>query len=129
MIVIATRNELELVGQTDEPILITGIGAINVINALKDIPRSTPILNIGYAGSNKLPVNTRCRIGQVKLHHPVADFQDRAFILDGTTSCYTAGDFVTEADIDEPCVFDMELAYILALGFYNVRLPRCIILE
>lgn len=126
MIVIATRNELDLVGQRDEPILITGIGAFNVINALKDVPRSTPILNIGYAGSNKIPVGHRCRIGRVKLHHPIADFEDRTFSLDGTTPCYTAGDFVTEANIDEPCVFDMELAYILALGFYNVSAEKVV---
>ena len=126
MIVIATRDELPLVGDTAEPVLITGVGAVNVINALRDIPRSTPIHNVGYAGSNKLPLGTRCRIGKVKAYHPSACFEDREYVLDGSIPCYTAGDFVTSADIEEPCVFDMELAYILALGFYNVTAEKIV---
>lgn len=126
MIVIATRDELALVGDTHEPVLITGVGAVNVIAALRDLPRSTPIHNIGYAGSNTLPVGTRCRVGRVKTYHPAAEYTDREFALDGNVPCYTAGDFVTSADISEPCVFDMELAYILALGFYNVTAEKIV---
>lgn len=35
--------------------------------------------------------------------------------------CYTSNDFVLNTDIKEPCVFDMELAYIMALGFKRVK--------
>ncbi len=126
MIVIATRDELELVRNAREPVIITGVGALNIITTLRDFPRSTPIHNVGYAGSNKLPIGARCRIGKVKAYHPSACFEDREYVLDGSIPCYTAGDFVTSADIDEPCVFDMELAYILALGFYNVTAEKIV---
>ena len=122
MIVIAMREELKLVpeGLAGEPVLITGPGAVNVIRALKGIPRAERIYNFGYAGSNVLPVGTRCRIGKVAMYHPVAGINDRTFMLDGDVPCYTAGDFVTHTETAEPCVFDMELAVILALGFENV---------
>lgn len=126
MIVIATFDELALVNDSREPLLITGVGALNVINALRDIPRSTPIHNVGYAGSNKIPIGVRCRIGKVSAYHPAAEYEDRQYILDGSIPCYTAGDFVTSTDIDDACVFDMELAYILALGFYNVTAEKIV---
>ena len=55
LIVIAEYKELKLVeqlGYINNPILITGVGGLNVIKALKNIPRDTEILNIGYCGSN-----------------------------------------------------------------------------
>ena len=122
MIVIAMREELSLVPEElrGEPVLITGPGALNVIRALKDMPRSERLHNFGYVGSNVLPVGARCRIGKVAMYHPAAGINDRTFMLDGDVICYTAGDFVTHTEITEPCVFDMELAVILALGFENV---------
>ena len=122
MIVLAMREELKLVPEdlAGEPMLITGPGAVNVIRALKDVPRAERIYNFGYVGSNVLPVGARCRIGKVAMYHPAAGINDRTFMLDGDVPCYTAGDFVTHTEITEPCVFDMELAVILALGFHNV---------
>ena len=120
MIVVAMPEEVKLVEETGEPILITGVGAINVIEALQSFPRGTPIRNVGYAGSNVIPVGTRCRIGKVASYHPNADFIDKGYILDGDVTCLTASDFVLATDIKIPCVFDMELAFILALGFQNV---------
>ena len=118
MTVIAMPSELPLTDRKN--VLITGVGALNVIMALKGLPLDLPILNVGYAGSNHIPVGTCCRIGKVRAYHPIADFEDREYELDGDVPCYTAGDFVTHTDIVEDCVFDMELAYILALGFTNV---------
>lgn len=122
MIVLAMREELKLVPEdlAGEPVLIIGPGAVNVIRALKDVPRAEKIYNFGYVGSNVLPVGTRCRIGKVAMYHPTARINDRTFMLNGDVPCYTAGDFVTHTEITEPCVFDMELAVILALGFANV---------
>ena len=123
--VVAMPSEIELIKPYSDwngkgPVLVTGAGAVNVIQALRDVPRNTMIMNVGYAGSNKIPVGTRCYIGKVRMYHPAAKIEDPVFDLNGTVPCYTAGDFVTETDIDEPCVFDMELAYILAMGFERV---------
>ena len=41
--------------------------------------------------------------------------------FNGNYTCYTSADFVTHTDIKEPCVFDMELAFILALGYRNIQ--------
>ena len=35
--------------------------------------------------------------------------------------CYTSNDFVTSTTIKEDCVFDMELAYIAAMGFQHLH--------
>ena len=119
MIVIAQEEERRLV-KIDEPVLVTGIGAINVMNAMKDIPRDEPILNLGYAGSNRIPVGKVVKVGKVALYHPHAEYPEQEFELFGDTPCYTSCDFVTETEIQEECVFDMELAFILGMGFSNV---------
>ena len=126
MIVVAMPKEVSLVGETKEPILVTGEGALNVISALRNVPRETPIHNIGYAGSNMIPIGTKCRIGNVTMYHPVAVFDDKSYTLDGNVNCYTSCDFVTRTDIKTPCVFDMELAYILAMGFTNVTAEKIV---
>ncbi len=123
IIVIATDEELQLVerlGYKNNPVLITGVGAINVINALKHLPKDTPILNIGYCGSNKYEVGKKVMIGQVKTYHENVSFDEKfiACTIDGgweIAKCYTSTDFVLETKIKEPCVFDMELAYIRAM--------------
>ena len=119
MIVIAMEEERALV-ESNEPVLVTGIGAINVMRALKDIPRDTPITNIGYAGSNHIPIGETVKIGKVALYHPNVEYAEPEFHLDGDTPCYTGCDFVTDTDIQEVCVFDMELAFILGMGFADV---------
>lgn len=127
MVVIAMPEEAALVrGNGNQEPLVTGVGGMNVYEALRDFPRDTPIHNVGYAGSNQLPVGTRCRVGTVLAYHPNATFQEPEYHLDGDTPCFTAGDFVTSTDIKEPCVFDMELAYILAMGFTNVTAEKVV---
>jgi hypothetical protein len=116
-------EERALVSGND--IIITGIGPLNVISKLMNLPRDTPIHNVGYAGSNSIPIGTRCRIGKVSAYHK-AIFTDPKYVLDGDTPLYSSGDFVTETDITEPCLFDMELAFILAMGFTNVTAEKVV---
>lgn len=124
LIVIASKNELPLVTECFKgiPVLITGVGAINVIRSLSPIDRHTELINIGYAGSPDFQIGQRIEIGISKLHHKVQYEGDETFYLDGGgyVTCYTATDFVTETDKSR-CVFDMELAFICALGFKSVR--------
>lgn len=123
LIVIAEKEELKLVeelGYKDYPVLITGVGGLNVIDALKDLPRDTEILNIGYCGSNNLEIGSKVMIGFVRTHHNVADFKEvpLSCITDGgikRVDCYTSTDFVINTTIKEDCVFDMELAFIRAI--------------
>lgn len=119
LVVIAEPEEICLV-QDQSNVLVTGVGALNIIKTLGEIPRETPLFNIGYAGSNTIHVGSRVSIGKVRLYHPNVAYAEPEFELSGNVVCYTSNDFVLQTDILEPCVFDMELAYILALGFKNV---------
>jgi hypothetical protein len=129
LIVIAEKEELKLVeelGYTNYPILITGVGGVNVIRALKDIPKDTEILNIGYCGSNYYEVGTKVEISAVSTHHEKAFFEEPRQLLqvdkyhDKLTKCYTSTNFVTKTEVKMPCVFDMELAFIRAM-FPNTK--------
>lgn len=130
LVVIAEKEELKLVeelGYSNYPVLITGVGAINVIQSLKNIPISEEIVNIGYCGSNNIAIGTKCKIGQCFLYHPNVNYGEifegafKQSEFNGNYTCYTSTDFVTHTDIKEPCVFDMELAFILALGYRNIQ--------
>ena len=62
IIVIASDDERKLVkelGYDSYPIVVTGIGGVNVIRALKNIPRDEVIVNIGYAGSNHFQIGEK----------------------------------------------------------------------
>lgn len=123
MIVVATDEEYKLAQKRFKRhyIIQTGVGGINVIEKLKKLPRWLKITNFGYAGSNVIPIGTEVRIGECKLYHPNVEYEEPTYKLDGDITCYTSNDFVLETKIKEPVVFDMELAYILALGFKNVE--------
>lgn len=103
------------------------MGGINVVETLKHVPKWRKIINFGYAGSNNLPIGTEVRIFESKLYHPNVKYLEPAYICncslldDNIVDCYTSNDFVIETNEKEPCVFDMELAYIMALGFKNVE--------
>ena len=126
MIVVAMKQERKLVDfSKDNKFIITGVG-INVIKALMPLDRDTPIHNIGYAGSNCLPIGTKVNIGMVQMYHPNVDYKETIYNLSGDIPCYTSSDFVTKTDIKEPCVFDMERAYILAMGFTNVTAEKIV---
>ena len=123
VIVVATQNELKLVeemGYKNETVIITGVGGLNVIRALKHRPKDTHIINIGYVGSNNIPLGTIVEIGDVQTYHQNVDFYEKPKTLSGMTPCYTSTDFVTNTKFRDPCVFDMELAFICAM-FDNVK--------
>lgn len=120
MIVVATEEEYDRFRSYGQGIIKTGVGYGNVFKALADIPRDTPILNIGYAGSNSLPIGEECLISECRHYHPNVEYTEATYKLDGQYVCYTSDDFVTHTDIKEPVVFDMELYAILSMGFTNV---------
>lgn len=128
MIVVATDEEYKLAKKRypHQKIVQTGVGALNVICALKKYPKWIPIINFGYAGSNNIPVGTEVNVCISLLHHPNVQYEEPIYHLEFKDSekdviCLTSNDFVLETKIKEPVVFDMELAYIMALGFKNVK--------
>ena len=86
------------------------------------IPCNTPVLNFGYAGSNRLGKSGIYTIKEVRHYHPNVDFDRPEPKLFLTTApnlteaiCYTSQDFVHDTTISEPVLFDMELAIIARL--------------
>lgn len=126
MIVVATEAEYKQFKSDTDAIIITGVGYANVFKVLADIPRDTPITNIGYAGSNSIPIGTVCAIGECRHYHPTVDYDEPIYALPGIYTCYTSDDFVTHTDIQEPVVFDMELYAILSMGFTDVTAIKII---
>lgn len=123
LIVVATDEEYILAKRLFEgEIVKTGVGPLNVIEQLRNLPKETEITNFGFCGSNSISRGTMVEIGECEILHENADFESPSYTLqnDGV-KCYTSNDFVTATKKTEPCVFDMELAYILALGFNNIR--------
>ena len=123
IIVVATDEEYTLAKKRFKRhyIIQTGVGGINVVKKLKHLPKWLKIVNFGYAGSNNIPIGTEVKVGECKVYHPNVEYEEPTYKLDGDVICYTSNDFVLSTNIKEPVVFDMELAYILALGFKNVE--------
>ena len=110
-------------------IIFTGVGAINVIRALQYLDRDTEILNIGYAGSANFDLGTWVEVTGVQLNHPNVTYPEPELKISNLQSpisnvkqapCFTNCDFVLASDYKD-CVFDMELAFIAALGFTNLH--------
>lgn len=132
IIAIAEPSELKLIeeitgGQAwSGRIIITGVGMMNTIRALKDVDRSSTILNLGYAGTNSLEVGKCYQVSGVATHHSLANFREEMIWLEqyfmerDAYPCYSSTDFTTESKIDHPALFDMELAAIAAMGFNKV---------
>ena len=123
IIVVATDMEYNQIRPlTNLKIIKTGIGSTNIIESLKNTDKHTPLVNIGYAGSNLLSRGTAVKVKNCTTYHPVAgSYPEPTYNLGGETDCYTSGDFVTSTTIKEPVVFDMELASICALGFTSLQ--------
>ena len=119
---------------TDADVLYTGVGGINIIRSLQDIDRDTEVYNIGYAGSANFDLGTWVEVTEVRLNHPNVTYPEpRLMLVDETLGaelplehetkravCYTNCDFVLASDYKD-CVFDMELAFIAALGFTRLH--------
>ena len=131
MIVVATQDEYRNFKQPYNEVFVTGVGYGNVIRSLADIPRDTPILNIGYAGSNSIPKGTVCFIKECRHYHPNVEYEEPTYKLGGgyvddEYICYTSDDFVLRTDIEEPVLFDMELYAILSMGFTDVTAVKIV---
>lgn len=113
-------------------IIVTGVGAINVVHTLRDLPRDAKIINIGYAGSANYAIGSAVCVNEVRLNHPCVTYPEPELHLQALpleylkesqtclqSVCYSNTDFVLQSDYKD-CVFDMELAYIAALGFQNL---------
>ena len=110
-------------------IVVTGVGAINVMHALRDIPRDAQLMNIGYAGSANYEIGSAVCVTEALLNLPNVRYPEPQLLLTPCPSaylrmpdacissiCYSNTDFVLQSDYKD-CVFDMELAYIAAMGF------------
>jgi len=120
------REELGLVPE-DATLIYTGVGAINVIRSLQDLDREAEIYNIGYAGSANFDIGTWVEVTEVRLNHPNVTYAEPQlplaigyWPLAKQAVCYSNCDFVLASDYKD-CVFDMELAFIAALGFKNLH--------
>lgn len=137
-IVVATSEEGRLARERfgDQcELIVTGVGALNVFHKLESIPRDTPILNFGFAGGFSIPIGETIDVRSVELYHLRADFESPRFELNTIEHgqdtnlgypCYTSNDFVEQPCVDVPSVYDMELVFILAMGFTNVRSRKVI---
>ena len=121
-IVVATADEIRILDLLPKlprlPIIVTGVGGTNVVSALDRLGRGSEIINVGYAGSVDLTKGEIYQVRESRLHHRVP-FLEKTFILpQGKVPCLTSTDFVTEGPTG--VLFDMELAFICAMGFKSV---------
>ena len=113
---------------SDAELIFTGVGAINIIRSLQHLDREAELINIGYAGSANFDLGTWVEVTEVRLNHPNVTYAEPELKLPITNDqlpitksvCYTNCDFVLASDYKD-CVFDMELAFIAALGFNNLH--------
>lgn len=102
--------------------ILMGVGAGNVIRTCCALPEGTGVINIGYAGSNRLEIGTvGCVSESYRLVNGTYFFTDHANPLplpikqgEHCYPCHTSNDFVTESAATDPTLFDMELNYIAA---------------
>ena len=118
----------------DATLIFTGVGGINVIRSLQELDREAEIYNIGYAGSANFELGSWVEVTEVRLNHPNVRYDEpRLLLVDETLGaelpleqetkravCYTNCDFVLASEYTD-CVFDMELAFIAALGFKHLH--------
>ena len=114
---------------SDAELIYTGVGAINIIQHLQHLDREAEIYNIGYAGSANFDIGTWVEVTEVRLNHPNVTYPEPTLALSAISLqhseiikaiCYTNTDFVMASDYTD-CVFDMELAFIAALGFKHLH--------
>ena len=90
IVVLAEEVEVSLIDKLyehfffDDPAtteIYTGVGAINVIRALQELPRDTEIFNIGYAGSANFEVGAWAEVQEVRLNHPNVTYNEPQLLL------------------------------------------------
>lgn len=131
-LVVATKGELRLPWaecEKDREVIVTGVGGANVIRALKDLPRDSDILNVGWCGSAYFPIGYAVWVRDCRLWHPGVSYQEPIFQINdwGNALCLTAGDFVNDGSgLPEKSVVDMELAYIASFGFAKLSAVKVV---
>ena len=139
IILMAEEGELSLLEKAkeqlgldlqDAKVVFTGVGAINVIRSAQDLDREAEVYNIGYAGSANFDIGTWVEVTEVRLNHPAVSYKEPELKASPLplperrgvkqAVCYSNCDFVLASDYTD-CVFDMELAFIAALGFKHVH--------
>ena len=114
---------------SDATLVYTGVGAINIIRSLQDLDREAEVYNIGYAGSANFELGSWVEVSEVRLNHPNVTYPEPELKLEPIglqkeqvkqAVCYSNCDFVLASDYKD-CVFDMELAFIAALGFKHLH--------
>ena len=114
---------------SDSTLVYTGVGAINIIRSLQDLDREAEVYNIGYAGSANFDLGSWVEVTEVRLNHPNVTYPEPELKLEPIglqkeqvkqAVCYSNCDFVLASDYKD-CVFDMELAFIAALGFKHLH--------
>lgn len=135
MVIIAEEGERELANKyfPGQEVHITGVGALNIMKSLRNLPLDTPIINIGYVGSANFEIGSLVEIGDVRLCHPNVTYPEPEIHLASgladeygievqhtNVPIFTNVDFVLQSK-ERDCVFDMELAFICGMGFTDVR--------
>lgn len=114
---------------SDATLVYTGVGAINIIRSLQDLDREAEVYNIGYAGSANFDLGSWVEVTEVRLNHPNVTYPEPELKLEPIglqkgqvkqAVCYSNCDFVLASDYKD-CVFDMEVAFIAALGFKHLH--------
>lgn len=113
-------------------VIVTGVGALNVMQALRHIPVDARLINIGYAGSANYDIGSVVMVNEARLNHPCVNYPEPTLSISPlpteylvapekvlSSVCYSNTDFVLQSDYKD-CVFDMELAYIAGLGFTHL---------
>ena len=62
-------------------IIVTGVGAINVMKTLRDLPRNAQIINIGYAGSANYEIGSVVCVREARLNHPCVTYPEPQLLL------------------------------------------------
>ena len=119
-------------------LIITGIGkqktAIEITKYLENNQKPDIIINIGYAGSTNQKIGSWVSISKVyNLEWNIPD--EEKYIMDvgnqelitakniKNLPCYSAEGFVTNTDIKEDVIFDMELhSLAIICDIYNIKL-------
>lgn len=131
LVVIAEEQERRLAEKyfPGIEVRITGVGALNIMKSLRDLPLDTEIFNVGYAGSANFEIGEMVEVTEARLNHPNVNYPEPVLMLAPTrygqngmrkAPCYTGIDFCLQSNYTN-CVFDMELAFICAMGFHNVH--------
>lgn len=126
------NGQWQMIDGTIWDILVTGVGALNILQTLRNLPKDTRLLNIGYAGSTNFDIGSAVEVIEARLNHPCVTYPEPTLMLQPISShclrhpkntqqaiCYSNTDFVLHSEYHD-CVFDMELAYIAGLGFKHL---------